>query len=1049
MKPSRVVLFAILLVITSVAPGFAQATGDISGKVTDNSGAVMPGVTVTLTGAAGSQSAVTSETGSFVFPRLVVGAYSVKFELAGFKTVVREGIRVSLNSRVTVDQSLEISTIQETVTVTGENPLVDTTETGTQATFNREMLQSIPSARDPWVILEQTPGITMDRANVGGSQSGQQSGYISRGSSTGNNKWTIDGVDITDMSATGASPIYYDFDMLEEMQVVTGGADASQQTGGVGINMVTRSGGDKFKGSGRYYLTDEQFQGDNITDDIKRQRAGSGAPIKHIYDYGFEIGGPILRGKLWYWGSYAKQDIAAGIVGFYNATPECQSIKAQLAADPLAPIETKDVRACLGNDGTILDNYNLKLSWAVTRNNKFSFQNTWAAKTKNARNASDTRPIETTYRQGAVSSKYGTWGWDVGPSPLWKANDQHIFSDRLLLDVAWSHLGNNFILDFHEDSLNDVQRKLEVPTGVYSTSFDRSGPYIRPTASVDATISYFLPGVLGGDHSWKLGARYRTAREHSELHVGGNTEARFSSPAGAPYTVSDSATLYRDSITNYMLRTAAVYLQDTYTRNKLTVKVGLRYDRQWNEALKSEVPAHPFAPQWLPAVTFDGADGGVVWNDFSPRLGLTYDLTGQGKTVASASWAIYYGQRSPGQGVSPLNPVTSASIRFPWSDANRDGKVTANELDYTRILTFGGNYNPDNPSQLTTVGTVDPNVKNDRTQEIVVGIDHELFSGVGVGASYIWRKYDQFLWNDTLNFTSADYREVPYTPPASACTQPNARCTAVTYWEPTKAIPAPYVYTNIPDRYRNFNGVELTLRKRYSNRWSANASFAYNDAKDYWDSAAAYEDPTQISKLNGAQYAPESGGSGIDNVFTNAKWLVKVTGLVTLPFDFNVGAFYNARQGYPMPQFILSPSRNNRAGQVRIYLDPLGDVRLPNFQSVDLKIDRAFAIKRLRVIPSIDLFNALNANTVLARRIQQNSSTAGNIPATAAPGSRGWGVRARGYNPRFGALGVGDWGQHAPAPTLLPISVPFSSSRAESEHPLPLVPCPLSLAPSP
>ena len=124
------------------------------------------------------------------------------------------------------------------------------------------------------------------------------------------------------------------------------------------------------------------------------------------------------------------------------------------------------------------------------------------------------------------------------------------------------------------------------------------------------------PGTLGGDHALKAGFRYRTAKEHSELHVGGNTQAQFNSPAGQPLTVAFDATLYRDSITEYMLRTAAAYVQDTYTRNRLTLKLGLRWDRQWNEALPSSVPAHPFAPQWLPAVTFNGADGGVV-ADFS------------------------------------------------------------------------------------------------------------------------------------------------------------------------------------------------------------------------------------------------------------------------------------------------------------------------------------------------------------------------------------------------------------------------------------------------
>jgi len=990
-------VIATLLVIASVAPGFAQqtSTGEIQGRVTDNSGAVLPGVSVTLSAPDRTpQTAVTSQTGTYLFPRLPIGVYSLKFELTGFRTVVVDAIRLTINLTAEFNQVLQISAVQETVTVTGETPIVDTKETGTQATFNRETLQNLPTARDPWVILEQTPGITMDRANVGGSQSGQQSGYISRGSSSGNNKWTIDGVDITDMSATGASPIYYDFDMLEEMQIVTGGADASQQTGGVGINMVTRSGTDKFRASGRFYWTDDAFEADNITNEVKLQKAGSGAPIQNIKDYGFEVGGPIVRSRLWFWGSYGKNDIKAGIVGFYLPTAECQAMKAALAADPLAPYSTDEQRACLGTDGTILDNYNWKINWAVTQGNRFSFQNTWAAKTKNARNASDTRPIETTYRQGAVPSTFGTYGWDVGPSPLWKAGDQHIFTDRLLLDVQWSHLGNNFILDFHEDSLSNVQRKLERSTGVYAASFDRSGPYIRPTTSFDTTLSYFLPGTLGGDHAFKVGFRYRTAGEHSEIHVGGNTQAQFNSPAGQPHTVAFDATLYRDSVVDYMLKTTAAYFQDTITRNRLTLKLGLRWDRQSNEALASSVPAHPFAPQWLPAVTFAGADGGVVWNDWSPRLGITYDLSGTGKTVASGSWAIYYGQRAPSQGVGPLNPVTAASITFPWTDTNGDKLVQAGELDYTTIKSSGGNYNPDNPSALTTVGSIDPNVKNDRTQEFIVGIDHELFRGLGVGASYIWRKYDQFQWNDTLNFTSADWRQMTFTPAAASCPKPSARCEPVTYYEPTKTWPSPYVYTNRPGYYRDFNGVELTLRKRYANRWMATFSYAYNDAVDHYDSADGYEDPTQIPAFNNAQYSLEAGGSGIDNVFINSKWVVKASGMYTLPWDINLGASYNGREGYLMPQYLLSPSRPNRGGSVRIYLDPWGEVRLPSFHSIDVKVDKTFSFGKLRVIPSMDIFNLANSNVVMARRIQQNSPTANDISGIVAPRVIRFGVRA-------------------------------------------------------
>jgi Carboxypeptidase regulatory-like domain/TonB-dependent Receptor Plug Domain len=991
---AMLVVWAMLI---GVAPALAQVqTGEITGKVTDDTGAVLPGATVTLTSPVliQPQTATSSETGSFRFPQLPIGTYTVKFELPGFKTVLRESIQVTIGFTANVNQQLAISTVQETVTVSGESPIVDTKTTAERTTFDLQTLQNLPSARDPWVMLERTPAITMDRANVGGTQSGQQSGYVSRGSGTGNNKWSIDGVDITDMSATGASPIYYDFDMLQEMQVTTGGADASQQTGGVGINFVTRSGTNRFRGSGRYYLTDESLQGDNVTDDVKLQRSGSGQPIQNIKDYGFEVGGPIVPSKLWYWGSYGKQDIKAGIVGFYLPTQQCQTMKAALAADPLAPYSTDEQRSCLGTDGTQLNNYNWKVTWTPFRNNTFNFQNTWAEKFKNARDASDTRPIETTFRQRAVASDFGTFGWDVGPSPFWKAADQHVISDRWLVDAQWSHLGNNFILDFHEDGLDAVQPIFTVATSAWSRSYRRSGPFIRPTMSLDLNTSYFLPAFLGGDHAFKAGFRYRTAKEHSEAHRGGNTEIRLLA-SGA-----HQADLWRDSVVDYKLGTQAFYLQDTYTWNRVTMNLGFRWDRQKNEALASSVPGHPFLEDWLPAVAFGGADSPFVFNDYSPRLGLNYDFTGAGKTIAKGSYAIYYGQLSPNQGVSALNPVTEASIRFPWADANGDMVVQRNELTLGRanVLTFSGNYNPDNPTFLGTNGTVDPNIKNDRTQEFIVGLDHELANNLAISGNYIWRKYDRFNWNDRVGLTSDNYVARTYTPvpnaSANTCVEAGTRCETATFFEPNIPIPAQFVFTNVPDRYRNYNGIELVLSKRYSDRWMGSFSYAYNDAVDQWDSPAAYEDPTNIAQTSGAQFAPESGGSGIDNVFTNAKWLLKASGMYTLPFySINVAGNFSSRQGYPFPQAIRIASRANRATTIDVLLDPLGEERLANFSMLDLRIDKVFNFGSTRIVPSMDIFNLLNSNTVLARRRLQEASNANDISGIVAPRVIRFGVR--------------------------------------------------------
>ncbi|MCC7177480.1 MAG: TonB-dependent receptor [Acidobacteria bacterium] len=975
MKLTTTCLVALLTLVGSTAAA-QQQTGEIFGRATDSSGAVLPGTTVTAAGPALLQPrvAVTSETGSYRMPELPIGTYTVTFELPGFRTLQMTDVRITIGFSAQVNAQMELSTVQETVTVTGESPLIDTKSTGTRSSFDLDTLQNLPTARDPWVMLEKTPGITMDRANVGGSQSGQQSGYISRGASTGNNKWSIDGVDITDMSATGASPIYYDFDMLEEMQVTTGGADASQQTGGVGINLVTKGGTDRFRGNARFLVTDEEFQADNITDEIRAAGAGSGAPIQNIKDYGFDIGGPIVRGRAWFWGSYGTQDVKVGVVGFYKDTPTCR---------PTPPTDTAGLRACLETDLTELNNYNWKITYSPFEGNRLGFQNTWAEKVRNARDASDTRPIETTYRQKAVSSAFGKFGWVTGPSPFWKVSDQHVFSDRFLVDVQWAHLGNNFTLDFHEDSLATVQPRFETTTGIWGRSYQQS-IFMRPTNSVDVTTNYFLPNFMSGDHAFKAGFRWRTAHSTSINHYGGNAVARYTN--GVP----NSADMYRDGYSESHLDTLAFYAQDSYTVKRFTFNIGFRLDIQGDEAVAAEVPASPILPVQLPSVSFAGADAGVTWKDFSPRLGLTYDISGTGRTVANASYATYFGQMAPGQLSSELAATGQVFVRYPWADANNDGFVQAGELNLNTILSRSAAYNPANPSNSRSAGTVDENIKNDRTREFIVGINHELRPGLGVGASYIWRKYDRFNWQDRVGLTSADYVAVNYQ--ATTCPT-GARCEAITYYQPTIPLPAAFIRTNVPDRYRDYNGFELTMAKRMSNRWAMSGSFAYNSAVDHWDSPNAYEDPTNIEQWNGAQYAPEAAGSGIDSVFPNAKWLVKLNGSYQLPYGFNVGVGYQGRQGYPFPQGILTPNRANQAGQTTVLLDPLGDVRLDNFHQVDLRIDRPITVGRARIIPAMDVFNLSNVNTVLAYRRNQAASNANRISGIVAPRVIRFGVR--------------------------------------------------------
>jgi hypothetical protein len=983
MKVRAIAMLAVLTLLAGTATAQVQ-TGEITGRVTDDTGAVLPGATVTLTSPAliQPQTATSSETGSFRFPLIPIGTYTVKFELPGFRTVVREGITVTIGFTANVNQQLAISTVQEIVTVSGESPIVDTKATTAKTTFDLESLQNIPSARDPWVMLQRVPNISMDRVNVGGSQSGQQSGYISRGGNTGNNKWSLDGVDITDMSATGASPMYYDFDMMQEMQVTTGGADASQQTGGVGINFVLRSGTNHFKGSGRIYNTNDRFEADNVTDEIRAAGAGSGAPIQNINDVGFEVGGPILRDRLWYWGSYGKQDIKVGVVNFYENTPTCRPAGVPVSQIANVLGSTEAIRECLATDLTTLDNYNAKVTWAPVHNNKLHVQNTWGGKVRSARDASDTRPLETAYRQKNIpGGDFGAFGWDAGPVPIWKVSDQHVFTDRLLFDVQYAHVGNNFTLTFQDPEQADIQPRFDIASGVWARSFNES-IFIRPTESVDLTTSYFLPSALGGDHAFRVGYRWRTARAQSVSHTGGNAVPRYSDISSADaarrnctnFEAGCNADLFRDGHTNFNLLTHAFYLQDTYTVKRLTLNLGVRWDRQSDEALPTDVAANPIIPAIMPAINFPGINSGVVWNDISPRLGMTYDLFGTGKSVARASYSMYFGQMDTGELASEIVSIAQVSVRYPWADLNGDTFVQSNELNTVTFLTKSTAFDPTNPTSFLSPGRIDPNLKNDRTREVVLGLQQEIMRNLAVEVNYVWRKYDQFTWTDRDNWSSANFQ--PFTLNPTNC-GPTAVCQAVTYYRATSPQPSPYVRTNQPDRYRDYNGFELALRKHFSNRWMADVSFAWNNAIDKWDSLAGVEDPTNLENTNGASFAPESAGSGVDNVFNNAEWLFKASGMYTLPlWDISVAGNASVTQGYPFPQQIAITSRGNSLADTNVYLFPLGDVRLPNLFVADFRVDKAFSFGGMRIIPSVDIFNLTNSSEILSRRRTQYSFNA-------------------------------------------------------------------------
>jgi hypothetical protein len=995
MRFKVVVLALVALFATSAIASAQSQTGEIFGKVTDGSGAVLPGVTVTVTGPVLLQplTAVTSETGTFNFPRIEIGTYSVKFELAGFKTVVNQGIIVTVGFAAAVNAQLGISTVQETITVTGESPIVDTKAVGTKQTFTNELLQSIPSARDPWVILQQTAGIAMDRENVGGNMSGQQSNNVSRGGNPTNNKWSLDGVDITDMSATGASPSYYDFDAFEEMTITTGGVDVTQQTGGVGINLVTKSGSDKFKGSSRFYVTDQKFESNNIDATLRGQGASSGNPIQNIKDYGVEAGGPIKKGRAWVWGSFGKQLVDVGVLGFYQPTAACAAVKAAPTT-----FSVDDVNACLNTDETLLQTTNLKAEVQLFKGNKITLFNNFAKKERNARGADDLHPIETTTPQGAVDASFGKHWWNTGPNPTYKFGDQWVISDRLLVDVTYAHVGNNFVLGFHAPELSDVEPSIIVSTGLNGRSATAS-TFIRPVNSLNFNANYFLPSTLGSDHALKIGGYWRDSNTTSITHTGGFATVRFPNSLSNDCSLAATgcqADLARDGYSVYDLLNYSAYVQDTITHGRFTMQLGVRYDYNKDSAQAANIAANPLSTTWLPAIAFTGADPGVAFNNFSPRVGMTYDISANGKTLVHGNYARYYGQVGNGGVAGTINPVAQTTLRYPWVDANRDGIAQVGEVQASAnpIAIVTGTWASANPGNAVSSNSVDPNLRNDSTDEVILGIDREIGAGFAVGANYVWRRYGDFSWNDRPGISSADFAPVTFTPAAAACPA-GATCPAITFYQPLFQNPTTLFETNIPGYTRNYNGVEVTGRKRMSNHWLMNTSFAYNStivnfgsfpgSQPSIASATISEDPTNRSLRDGYQYDYLTGGSGIGNVYVNAKYLFKLSGMYQAPLGINVSAFYNARQGYPQEISVQTPSRANGVAQVDVLLNPVGDTRLPNYQNVDFHVDRAVKVGTVRFVPSLDVFNVGNFNTIQAIRSRQNAANANQIQAILAP----------------------------------------------------------------
>jgi hypothetical protein len=905
------------------------STGSIYGKVTDEQSAVLPGATVTLTGAnIGARTTTTGSAGEFRFASLDPGTYTVSMALNGFATTQRTVI-VSAGVNVDLSFTAKVAGVAETVTVDAETPVIDTKKVGTGTTISRDELTMIPNSRDPWAFMRAVPGVQIDRVNQAGSESGQQSGFIGKGSSQTDAMWVLDGIVITDPAAVGASPTYFDFDAFDEVAITTGGADVRVATGGVGINLVTKRGSNAFHGGVSGFYASEKLEASNLPSELegdpRLQGSDKADHAEQLGEYGFELGGPIIKDRLWFWGSYGKQDL-------------------------------RIQRLTQTRDKTVLKDYNAKLNFQVSSSNMLSAFWFLGDKIKLGRANSRGLGTETASHTRDQGGVYEDGNW---PNGFLKIEDNHVFSPSFMLNVKASHYNSGF-------GLVPVGG-LELSEGldlVNSNAYGSSKQYqsVRPQDTLNVDASYFR-----GNHEFKFGYAYRRASTNSSSLLPGNgIEARIETARGK------IARIQRELVSSFKGSYNALYLQDTFTKDRLTLQGGVRWDLQKAENAASTAAANPLFPEILPDLVYDGAGTKIEWSDISPRVGFTYALNESRKTLLRGNFSIFT-QQLAHPDVTVINPIGGvARVDYRWNDLNNDNLINdRNEVDIA-----GGSLGAPVNAELTTVNEIDADYKAPRDLEALIGIDHELAPNFAVSATYTYRRgtnapYMSYIGVNNSDWVACDSVSANgYTVPCLDLGPQNA--------EAAGAAGFGQRLSNRPDYHRTYSGIELTAVKRLSNRWMGRMGFGYNNWTESFDGTGGIQNPLPVlydgygyyglstalsdAKKSGGQVGYFSTGSGT-LYWMPSKWQFSANALYQIGGGFEVSGNLYSRQGYIRP---INATVNNTFADSVIAVD-IGEERLSDIFNLDLRLAWNKSIGGARLNLTADVFNVTNSGTVLRR----------------------------------------------------------------------------------
>jgi hypothetical protein len=954
-------IVALALALVFAAPAFAQIQGgSITGTIKDEQGGVLPGVTVAAQGVDATLTAVTDATGEYRFLNLAPGAYKVSATLQGFATVVHDQVIVSVGKNVELPMAMKVSGVTETITVSGESPIVDTKATGTSTNFTSDELAKIPTSRDPFALMRSVPGVLVDRVNVGGNETGQQSNFASKGTRPQDAVWTMDGINITDMAATGASPSYYNYDNFEEIQVSTAGQDIKQPTGGMGLNLVVRRGTNRLSGGVRGYFDNSAMESSNVPDELKAIGVtyANSDHTDQISDYGYDIGGPIWRDHAWFYNSYSVQDV-------------------RLVR-----------RAGSFVDRTQLKNPDVKVNWQATKADMVSFLYFDSFKIKDGRSPGISgilfdAPTATYHQDNAYT--------DSPLHGLWKIADDRTFGSNMFLSAKVAYFNTGFILA-PEGGL-DMQAGRSFTTSQSFGSINQT-QNVRPQHIYNADANSFLNGK-GWSHDVKYGVGFRTAEAFAgQVYPGNMILAIENSPTDL------RAQVYRQAAGSNMAYYTDLYVGDTLAKGPVTIDAGLRYDQQWGKALPSTTLGNAAFPNVVPGLVFAGYDTPFTWRNVSPRAGITYAIDDARKSIVRASFARYAGQLETGT-VGVTNPSTTiGSATYRWVDLNGDHLAQANEVLLNQFITSAGGFNPANPTAVTSANVLDPNLKAPKTTSIVTGFDRELRPNLAAQVNYSYTRTSDLFGNFTNRITPrTGVTLANYAPGAGfSGTLPDGTPYNVATYIPNAAAVAAggngFLTTNVPDYTTDYHGLEFGLVKRMSNKWMGRVGFSWNNAREHFGSAAGMYDtngnptPTLSEPLkDGGQFAPQSGGSGSGSIYINAKWQFNANALYQAPYGIEISGNVFGRQGYPYPLFRQGTTATLGADStLSVLVTPQIDYfRYPNLWNTDLRASKTFHVDRVSLRGILDCFNVLNNNAELVRNNNIASPTFNQIAQNLSP----------------------------------------------------------------